>query len=92
MRLFFKRIRFLFSIHKSIPFMKDFFTSREISGLRKILFVSLIIGYIIFPFDLIPDFLLGIGLVDDIAVALFIMQLMVKVSPPSLKEKYKKSK
>ena len=92
MRPLFKRIRFLFSIRKSIPFMKDFFTSREVSGLRKILFVCLIIGYIVFPFDLIPDFFLGIGLVDDVAVALLMMQLMIKVSPPSLKEKYGKGK
>lgn len=64
--------------------------SRDVHALKKILFVGVIIGYFVFPFDLIPDFLLGIGFVDDVAVALLVLQLMVKVAPPSLKEKYKK--
>lgn len=92
MRNFFKRMRFLFSIHHSIPFLKDFFISKEINKGKKIVFVVLILGYIILPFDIIPDFLVGIGLVDDVAVALFIVQLMIKVAPESLKEKYKKLK
>jgi uncharacterized membrane protein YkvA (DUF1232 family) len=37
---------------------------------------------------LIPDFLIGIGLVDDLAVATFILQLVVKMAPVHLKDKY----
>jgi uncharacterized membrane protein YkvA (DUF1232 family) len=48
----------------------------------------IITGYFVFPFDLIPDFLVVFGLVDDVAIAILILQQMVKIAPSSLKEKY----
>lgn len=48
------------------------------------------IGYVVLPFDLIPDFMALFGVVDDITVVLFILQLMVKKAPDSLKGKYEK--
>ncbi|UJL47006.1 DUF1232 domain-containing protein [Virgibacillus sp. NKC19-16] len=86
---FFNRIRFLFKFHKSIPFMKDFFMTNEVKRSTKILFAVLIIGYIALPFDLIPDFILLFGIVDDATIAIFLLQQMVKVAPESLKEKHK---
>ncbi|WP_373895093.1 YkvA family protein [Virgibacillus sp. CBA3643] len=85
---FFNRIRFLFKFHKSIPFMKDFFISNEVKLATKVLFSVLIIGYIALPFDLIPDFIMLFGILDDTAIAIFLLQLMVKVAPESLKEKH----
>lgn len=85
---FFNRIRFLFQFHKSIPFIKDFFTTNEVKHSTKILFAVLIIGYIALPFDLIPDFILLFGIVDDATIAIFLLQKMVKVAPESLKEKH----
>ncbi|MFD1038330.1 YkvA family protein [Virgibacillus byunsanensis] len=86
---FFKRIRFLFKFHKSIPFLKDFFITREVSIVKKVLFVFLIMGYIIFPFDIIPDFLLFFGILDDATVAILLLQQMFKAAPDALKEKHK---
>jgi len=88
MMRFLRRIRFLFKIHKSIPFLKDFFLTREVKAATKIFFLAIIIGYFVFPFDLIPDFLVVIGLVDDVAIAILILQQMIKIAPLSLKEKY----
>ncbi|WP_010529374.1 YkvA family protein [Lentibacillus jeotgali] len=85
---FLKRLGFLFKFHKSIPFIVDFFRSTQVKGITKFLYVGLIIGYIALPFDLIPDFLYIFGIVDDITVATFILQLMVKAAPESLKEKH----
>ncbi|WP_334313857.1 YkvA family protein [Aquibacillus salsiterrae] len=48
----------------------------------------LIIGYLVFPFDVIPDFLVAIGIVDDLAFLSFILQHIVKIAPHSLKEKH----
>ncbi|MUK89751.1 DUF1232 domain-containing protein [Ornithinibacillus sp. L9] len=88
MSRFVMRLGFLFQLRKSIPFFKDFFFAKEVSIFKKALFLFLIIGYIIFPLDLIPDFLLGFGVVDDITIAILLLQLMVKVAPHSLKEKH----
>jgi len=85
---FFNRVRFLFQFHKSIPFLKDFFFSNEVKTSLKVLFVALILGYFILPIDIIPDFLAVIGIVDDATIALFILQLMVKAAPDSLKTKH----
>ncbi|WP_205601310.1 DUF1232 domain-containing protein [Virgibacillus sp. YIM 98842] len=85
---FLRRIRFLFKIHKSVPFLKDFFLTSEIKITTKVLFLVIITGYFVFPFDLIPDFLVVFGLVDDVAIAILILQQMVKIAPSSLKEKY----
>jgi uncharacterized membrane protein YkvA (DUF1232 family) len=62
-----------------------------VSGTKKITGVLLIIGYLIFPFDLIPDYLLFVGVLDDIMVVTFVLERMVKMAPASLKEKYKLS-
>ncbi|RDW17153.1 hypothetical protein CWR48_14610 [Oceanobacillus arenosus] len=88
MKRFISRIGFLFKFHKSIPFMKDFFLSKEINNANKLLFIIVILGYIVLPLDIIPDFLLGFGVVDDVTIAILIMQLMVKVAPNSLKRKH----
>ncbi|GAB3791108.1 YkvA family protein [Virgibacillus kimchii] len=85
---FLRRIRFLFKIHKSVPFLRDFFLTPEVKTATKVLYLAIIIGYFIFPFDLIPDFLVVIGLVDDVVIAMLILQQMIKIAPPSLKEKY----
>ncbi|MFU0789254.1 YkvA family protein [Cerasibacillus sp. JNUCC 74] len=88
MRKIWSRIRFLFTFHKSIPFVKDFFLSKEVSKSKKLLFVAVITGYFLFPFDIIPDFLLGFGMVDDVTLLLFILQWMVKIAPEDIKDKY----
>jgi len=85
---FLRRIRFLFKVHKSVPFLKDFFLTSEIKKATKIFYLSIIIGYFVFPFDLIPDFLVVFGLVDDVAIAILILQQMIKIAPASLKKKY----
>ncbi|WP_200411637.1 YkvA family protein [Virgibacillus salexigens] len=88
MRRFWKRIGFLFTFQRSISFLKDFFVEKEVTKSKKILFAVLIIGYFLFPFDLIPDFLFGLGLVDDVSIAILLLQWMIKMAPQHLKEKY----
>ncbi len=88
---FWRRLMFIFKFHRSIPFFKDFFISNEITIGKKLISILLIVGYIIFPFDAIPDFLLFFGVLDDVMVATLILQQIVKMAPASLKEKYKVS-
>ncbi len=86
---FFRRLKFLFNFRKSLPFFKEFFLSKRVRVTAKMASVILIFGYIIFPFDLIPDYLLFFGLFDDVMIAGLILQQMVKMAPASLREKYK---
>ncbi|MGM8366204.1 YkvA family protein [Virgibacillus sp. W0181] len=88
MKRFFNRFLFLAKFHKSIPFVKDFFMTKEVKKGRKVFFAVVIIGYIVFPFDLIPDFIFGFGVIDDITITAFLLQQMIKYAPQSLKDKH----
>jgi uncharacterized membrane protein YkvA (DUF1232 family) len=85
---FIKRMRFVFKFWKSIPFVVEFFFSREVEAYKKVLSILLILTYILFPFDLIPDFIYLLGIFDDIVVTSFIMERMVMWAPETLKDKY----
>lgn len=61
-----KRLRFILTFKKSLPFLKDFFLSGEVKLLKKAISILLLVGYIVLPFDAIPDFFAVIGLVDDL--------------------------
>ncbi|MCA1030796.1 DUF1232 domain-containing protein [Bacillus timonensis] len=88
MRKIWKRMRFVLNVRKFIPFMFEFFLSKDISITKKLVSVLAIIGYFLLPFDIIPDFLTIFGLVDDVAVFLFILQQIIKISPKYLQDKY----
>lgn len=85
---FFRRIRFILNIKKFIPFLFDFFKSPSVPPSRKVLSLALMFGYFLFPFDAVPDFLVLLGIVDDVAVIGFVLQLIVKMAPQELKAKY----
>jgi uncharacterized membrane protein YkvA (DUF1232 family) len=84
-----KRVKFIFKFWKFIPFLKDYFLSRNVSLAKKFLPVAGVVAYIFLPFDLIPDFLTIIGFTDDIILTTFLLQQMIKMAPEELKEKYK---
>lgn len=85
---FWRRLKFLFKFHKSVPFLKDYFLSKEVSFIKKVTILLLIVLYIVIPFDVIPDYLLLFGLIDDVVVVTFILQLVIKMAPPSIREKH----
>lgn len=88
LKKFLKRIRFIFKFWKSIPFIIDFFLSKEVALFKKMFSALLVLAYVFFPLDLIPDFFAFFGLVDDLIIAGFIVERMVKWAPETLKEKY----
>ncbi len=85
---FFKRLMFILRFWKFIPFLKDFFFSKEVKLSNKLIGTGLILLYAFFPFDLIPDFLAFFGVVDDIVIASFILERMIKLAPSTLKQKH----
>ncbi|MBM7580201.1 YkvA family protein [Jeotgalibacillus terrae] len=85
---FIKRIQFVFHFRKSLPFIKDFFTSSAVHPLKKVMTAGLIVAYAVMPADILPDYLFLIGITDDIAFTAFMLQLAVKMAPPELAEKH----
>ncbi|QPA31514.1 YkvA family protein [Thermaerobacillus caldiproteolyticus] len=88
MRKLFTRLRFVLKIRRFIPFLIEFFRSKEVAAYKKIISMLFIVGYIVFPFDLIPDWLGIFGIIDDVTVLMFIFQQIVKMAPSHLKNKY----
>ena len=83
-----KRLRFIVKIRRFIPFFIEFFRSREVPMFKKTLSIVLLAIYMVFPFDIIPDWLGPFGIIDDVTVLLFILQQIVKMAPSHLKDKY----
>ncbi|MFD1708892.1 YkvA family protein [Siminovitchia sediminis] len=83
-----KRMKFMLKFWKFLPFLIQFFTSKDVQLYKKALGVLLILAYAFFPFDMIPDYLAFLGIIDDVVIAGFVLERMIKMAPPSLKEKY----
>jgi uncharacterized membrane protein YkvA (DUF1232 family) len=45
---------------------------------------ALVVAYVLSPLDLIPDVLLGVGQLDDLAIFLLGLQLFINLSPPEI--------
>lgn len=84
-----RRVKFLFNVRKSVPFLVRFFKSKDVSAGKKWFSVVLLVAYLLFPWDVIPDFLVFFGLVDDLAVFTYIIQWMVKMAPADLQKEYR---
>ena len=89
---FWKRVRFLFNVRKSVPFLVGFFRSRDVSFVKKGWTLGLVVIYFLLPMDAIPDVFLVLGIVDDVAVFAFILQLIVKMAPEELQKRYELTK
>lgn len=74
MKKFLKRSLFIFKVHRSIPVVFRFFTSRGISNGEKWFFVLAFILYTILPFNELPI----LGEVDDVVALSFLVDLMRK--------------
>ncbi|MBI5960256.1 MAG: DUF1232 domain-containing protein, partial [Chloroflexi bacterium] len=56
---------------------------RRVSGMAKLIPLAMI-AYIFSPIDLIPDFLLPFGIVDDLSAFLVGLQLFLRSAPPGV--------
>jgi uncharacterized membrane protein YkvA (DUF1232 family) len=54
-------------IKLTIQYIKD----RNVSVFKKLLIIGSLL-YLVFPVDIVPDFLIGIGILDDVTVLTFV--------------------
>ncbi len=47
--------------------------------------------YVLSPIDLLPDFILGLGQVDDIAIFLFSIKFFIEMCPPDIVEEHRRA-
>lgn len=57
-------------------------------SLRAKLFLAGVFAYIIIPTDLLPDFLIGLGQMDDLAALLAGLKFFLKLCPPEVVEEH----
>ena len=55
------------------------------------LIVAGILTYVILPTDLLPDFLIGVGQMDDLAVILGGLKLFLRLCPPEVVQEHLKA-
>ena len=55
------------------------------------LIVAGILAYVILPTDLLPDFLIGVGQMDDLAVILGGLKLFLRLCPPEIVQEHLKA-
>jgi len=48
--------------------------------MQKVLFIALGILYVLFPYDLLPDFLVGWGWLDDLAIVIIVWRYMSRLA------------
>ncbi|MCB0193288.1 MAG: DUF1232 domain-containing protein [Anaerolineae bacterium] len=82
-----KDMSFLSNMMKQLKLVWLLFRDGRISAMTKsVLPLSLL--YIISPVDIIPDFILGFGQLDDFGIILLGMTLFVKLCPPHIVQEY----
>ena len=64
-------------------------TDRRVSLLTKLVIPGLMLGYLIFPADLLPDFIPLLGQVDDLAILALGIKLFIEICPKDVVRDYR---
>jgi uncharacterized membrane protein YkvA (DUF1232 family) len=75
------------NLHHITRLFLSLFADRRVSLWLKVSAVSGLI-YVFSPLDVLPDFLTGIGLLDDLIVSLLIMQAFVELAPAEVVDEH----
>ncbi len=58
--------------------LKVSFQGKYRPGIKNLFVFSFLMLYILSPIDLVPDFLIGVGILDDITIAFFALSRLFK--------------
>ena len=62
---------------------------RRVGLLLKLIIPGLMLGYLIFPVDLLPDFIPVLGQLDDLAILALGIKLFIELSPKDIVREYR---
>jgi uncharacterized membrane protein YkvA (DUF1232 family) len=62
---------------------------RRVGLLLKLIIPGLLLGYMIFPVDLLPDFIPVLGQLDDLAILALGIKLFIELSPKDIVREYR---
>ena len=88
-KLSYKRsFRLLWNLPKSIPFGIKLLKDKRVAKKNKIIFLTITLGYLFFPYDFVLD-IPFIGQFDDFAVFMLMFNWFVNKVPRSILQEYK---
>jgi uncharacterized membrane protein YkvA (DUF1232 family) len=64
-------------------------TDRRVSLLTKLIIPGLMLGYLIFPADLLPDFIPVLGQLDDLAILALGIKIFIQLVPKDIVREYR---
>jgi uncharacterized membrane protein YkvA (DUF1232 family) len=64
-------------------------TDRRVSLALKLIVPGLMLGYLIFPADLLPDFIPVLGQVDDLAILALAIKVFIEMAPKDIVREYR---
>ena len=64
-------------------------TDRRVNLLTKLIIPGLMLGYLIFPADVLPDFIPVLGQLDDLAILALGIKLFIQFSPKDIVREYR---
>jgi uncharacterized membrane protein YkvA (DUF1232 family) len=65
------------------------FRDPRVPSLTKYLIPGLAIAYVLLPIDFLPDFIPGLGQIDDLAIVALAIKLFIDMSPQSIVQFYR---
>lgn len=78
---------FIVAIRKNLRFVWRVLVNKQTPLLPRVMAI-LLIGYIVSPIDLLPDWLAFFGIWDDIWMAIIVINLIKKILPEDIKNIY----
>ena len=82
-----KSIRAIWNMKSSLPLAVHLLSDGRVARADKLVFLFVIIGYLLFPYDFIFDFPL-FGHIDDLAIFLYMVNWFITRTPKQILEEY----
>ena len=83
-----KNLSVLTNLFKQLRLVWLLFRDSRVPFLTKLV-LPLSLLYLVSPIDILPDFVVGLGQLDDLGVLLLAMALFIRLCPPRLVDQYR---